>query len=68
MPPQTQAPFDPTDHLLPPGHRSSTGPTVGIAIILILLIIGALYFWDAGLKRGDRNDNLPLIPADNSAQ
>ncbi len=67
MPPQNQPPFDPVDHLLPPARKqSAAGPTVGIIIILILLIIGALYFWGASLNRPNAADNLPFIPADSS--
>ncbi len=60
-----EAPFDPVDHLLPPARKqSAVGPTVGIIIILVLLIIGALYFWGASLNRPNPNDNLPFIPGD----
>ena len=75
MPPSTQSPFDPTDlpaqagHLLPQGHpdrarKSSAGPVAGTIIIIVLLIIGALYFWGAHVNQ---QKNLPpYIPADTS--
>ncbi len=66
MPPSNQTPFDPTDHLLPAGHKSSAGPIVGTIIILVLLIIGALYFWGASLNREDPSSNLPFIPPETS--
>lgn len=79
MPPESKIPFDPTDvssealakegHLLPAGHKSSpVGPTVGVVIILVLLILGALYFWGANLNRPNPNDNLPLIPSNDSTE
>lgn len=43
------------------------GPVVGIIIIVILLVIGALYFWGAHLNAQDPEDQLPLIPGDGSA-
>ncbi len=66
MPPINKTPFDPTDHLLPPGHKSSSGPVVGAVIIIALLVFGGWYFWST---RPDQNtdDTLPLIPADDSA-
>jgi hypothetical protein len=65
MPPQNTTPIDPKDHLLPPAQKSSAGPVVGIIIILVLLIAGALYFWNTGLNTPDAP--LPLIPGDPSA-
>lgn len=71
MPPSNPPPFDPVDHLLPPGHAErktpSIGPVVGVIIIVLLLIIGALYFWGAHLNaQKNANDTLPLIQGDAS--
>lgn len=66
MPPSNQPIFDPTDHLLPPAHTSSVGPVAGIVIIVLLLIIGAFYFWGAHLNAQNPEDVLPLIPGDGS--
>ncbi len=67
MPPSNQPPFDPTDHLLPPGRKSSVGSIVGIIIIVALLLIGAFYFWGAHLNSQNSKGMLPLIPG-NSIQ
>ena len=40
--------------------KASVGPTVGIVIILVLLILGAFYFWGARLNQTAAP--LPLIP------
>ena len=69
MPPEnkTPPPFDPVDHLLPEHTQrpqSSVGPTAGIIIILIVLIVGAIYVWISAADRPNPNDNLPLIPGD----
>jgi hypothetical protein len=66
MPPSQQTSFDPTDHLLPPAHKSSTGAIVGIVIIITVLIIGALYFWGAHLNTQSTEDALPFILGDGS--
>lgn len=40
---------------------------IGIIIILVLLIVGALYFWGAHLNaQANPEDQVPYIPADNS--
>ncbi|OGG71155.1 hypothetical protein A3F27_01915 [Candidatus Kaiserbacteria bacterium RIFCSPHIGHO2_12_FULL_53_13] len=45
---------------------SGTGALVGAVIIIILLAVGAFYFWGAKLNQG--NDNpLPLILGNDSA-
>ena len=49
------------------GHaKNSSGPTIGIVIIVILLIFGALYFWGERLNQKDAQP-LPLIPGDSTA-
>jgi hypothetical protein len=47
--------------------KASVGPTIGIVIIVILLIFGALYFWGAKLNSEDQNQPLPLIPGDSTS-
>lgn len=37
------------EKLLPAGHKTSWGALIGIVIILIVLVVGALYFWGAKL-------------------
>ncbi len=64
--PQDQTPIDPKDHLLPPGKPAGVGPMVGIVIIMIVLIIGALYFWGQQLNRERPENDLPFILPDNS--
>jgi len=62
MPPGNQTSFDPTDHLLPAGRKSSAGPIIGTIIIIALLIVGALYFWGAHLN--EQQNPPPYIPGD----
>ncbi len=47
-------------------RRSGSGPIVGVSIIVVLLIVGALYFWGAELNETEVQP-LPLIPAESSA-
>ena len=63
-------PFDPTDHLLTHGHKSTpVGPTAGVIIILVLLVAASVYFWGQHLaQKNNPESQLPLIPADNSVQ
>ena len=63
MPPTLpHTPETDTDRMLPEGHPSGNGPVIGIIIIVILLIFGALYFWGAQLNRTP--DTLPFILGD----
>jgi hypothetical protein len=68
MPPQeshSPIPNPNEDRLLPPHQRSSFGPVVGIIIIVIVVLLGALYFWGALLNaKNSRNAPLPFIPGD----
>lgn len=71
MPPHSPIPNENEDRLLPPadferGGKSSAGPVVGIIIIIVLLIVGALYFWGAHLNNQSRQNEVPYIPGDNS--
>ena len=43
-------------------HTSGTGPIIGVIIIVLLLVLGGLYFWGAQLNR--TTPILPLIPGD----
>ena len=54
MPPETS--------LLPP-QKTPMGPTIGIIIILLLMGLGALYFWGARLNHENQNPP-PYIPGD----
>ncbi|MDZ4226980.1 MAG: hypothetical protein U1D26_00715 [Patescibacteria group bacterium] len=64
MPPQDPIPNENKDRLLPPAHRTSAGPIIGVIIIVLLLVVGALYFWGSHLNSDNSPDQLPLIPGD----
>jgi hypothetical protein len=64
MPPHSPIPNENEDRLLPPGHKSGAGGTVGIIIIVLLLIFGALYFWGAHLNNQANQTPVPYIPGD----
>ena len=66
MPPQSPIPNENEDRLLPPGHKSGAGGLIGIIIIIVLLIFGALYFWGAHLNNQSEQSPVPYIPADTS--
>lgn len=67
MPPAPQrTPETHPDHLLAAGHTSGSGPIIGVIVIVIMLILGGLYFWGAQLNR--ESEQLPFIPGDSSAQ
>ena len=63
-----QAPYTPsqTTPVSPAPEKSSAGPIVGTIIVIVLLALGALYFWGARLNR-ETPDELPFIPGDDSA-
>ncbi|HEV3244993.1 MAG TPA: hypothetical protein VG102_01405 [Candidatus Paceibacterota bacterium] len=44
--------------------KESSGATVGIVIILLLVIAGAIYFWNE--QRNHRAEALPYIPGSSS--
>jgi len=48
-------------------EHHSVGPTVGIVIIVILLLAGALYFWGKQLNNQAKNPPA-FIPGDRIAQ
>jgi len=46
-------------------QKGGAGPTIGILIILVVLLLGAFYFWGERLNQQARNSNPPpYIPAD----
>jgi len=51
---------------MPSAKQKSVGPVVGIIIIVIVLVIGALYFWGAQLNRQSPEDTStpPLSSSD----
>jgi len=65
MPPPPQI-YDIKEQLLPPGQKSSAGPIIGAIIIVVVLILGALYFWGAHLNATNQENNLPLILGNDS--
>lgn len=70
MPPKeiSRLPIIEPDHLLAqPKKRASAGPIIGIIVIVIVMLFGALYFWGARLNTQDQYNNLPLIPADSTS-
>jgi len=48
----------------PKKKSGGAGATVGIIIIFILMIFGALYFWGASLNANKDQEPLPLILGD----
>ena len=69
MLPQSPIPNENEDRLLPPAQKSSAGPLIGIIIIIVLLVFGALYFWGAHLNsQSTSNNQVPYIPAGDSGQ
>ena len=42
-------------------EQSTSGPLVGIAIIIIVLIAGGIYFWSTTMDRSGEVDELPTI-------
>ena len=47
-----------------PRESKGSGATVGIIIILLLVIAGAVYFWYA--RQEQKTDTVPYIPGDSS--
>ena len=47
-----------TAHTETPKHKTSWGPLIGIVIIVLVLIVGALYFWGARLAEQDATSSL----------
>ena len=45
------------ENLLPPAHGGSWGAFFGIVIIVIVLVIGALYFWGMQLEKQEAIEN-----------
>lgn len=61
-----ELPKAPGKLLSAPAHHTSWGALAGILIILIVLIIGGLYFWGAELSKEDSSLFTPDAPADTS--
>lgn len=59
-------PTQPPTADMPNSQKSSSGPVVGITIIVLLMAVGALYFWGARLNQQKPQDQLPLILPDDS--
>ncbi|MDP3645666.1 MAG: hypothetical protein Q8R25_01120 [bacterium] len=60
MPPQA-----PQTPILPQApKKESAGPIVGAIIVVVLLIVGGLYFWGARLNHQDTPEQLPFITGD----
>jgi hypothetical protein len=67
MPPQQDhQPETDTDLLLEQGHKQGSGPVVAVIIIVVMLVLGALYFWGAKLNKDSQP--LPLIPNEQTSQ
>lgn len=49
-----------------PQKPSSAGPIIGTTIVIVLLALGALYFWGARLNERVPEE-LPFIPGDDSS-
>lgn len=68
MPPSSPVrevpPRDDAPHVEYTAPRSGFGPSIGIAIIIILMLFGGLYVLGAWLNARDTQDPLPLIPGD----
>lgn len=62
MPEQTTTPTP----MNTPETHSSTGPVIGIAIIVVLLAVGGYYFWSTQLPTG--TDNLRATPTTETSQ
>ena len=45
------------DKFLPPAHGGSWGAFFGIVIIVIVLVVGALYFWGMQLEKQEVIEN-----------
>lgn len=61
MPP-TNAPQS-TPSKMPPQKPGSMGPFFGIIVILIVILVGAFYFWGKALNEQHQNPP-PYIPGD----
>ena len=61
MPAQTEIPRQPV-------QKEPVGPLIGIGIIVILALFGALYFWAAVVNgRINSSDQLPLITGNDTS-
>lgn len=56
--PQEEAPQVPQEEIQ---ERSSSGSLIGVAIIIIVLVAGGIYFWSTAVGRDRGSDQLPTI-------
>jgi len=42
-------------------EKSTSGPLIGVAIIIIVLIAGGIYFWSTAVNQDEDGDQLPTI-------
>lgn len=54
------------EHFENPSRPVGFGPIVGVIIVVVLMLLGALYFWGAQLNQ--KQETLPYIPSDGSTQ
>ena len=67
MPPESPVSNENQDRLLSPGQQPSYGPVVGIVIIVLIMTIGALYFWSSRLNQpSNAASQVPFVPADST--
>ncbi len=50
----------PTNPIVSP--KEPAGPIIGIAIIVLLLIVGGFYFWGAKINKQKPHNDLPYMP------
>jgi len=50
-----------------PAPANSPGPIIGAVIVIVVLALGALYFWGARLNQ-EAPDELPFIPGDGTTE
>jgi uncharacterized protein HemX len=49
-------------------EQKSVGPAISIAIIVLVIILGGLYFWGAKLNRTEEQTKNNLVPSEQSGQ
>lgn len=50
-----------------PNNENSVGPVIAIIIVLAMIVLGGLYFWNERSKMNSINDSLPQSTADEVA-
>jgi len=51
----------------PPAPKQGIGPIAGAIIVILLLIVGGLYFWGAKINRDMPENTVPFIPSNDTA-